>query len=101
MTAPTPTEMVSAIAREHPGRHPYTLSLLLQVRYDRTISGRWRGYWLSEPLSRQGHKGYAYPIPQPARLHDTRSPTAPARGSTAIRAALVRCGGSIQTSSQA
>ena len=40
MTAPTPAEMVSAIAHEHPGRHPYTLSLLLQVRYDRTISGR-------------------------------------------------------------
>ena len=38
--APTPAEMVSAIAREHPGRHPYTLSLLLQARYDRTITGR-------------------------------------------------------------
>jgi hypothetical protein len=40
VTTTTPAEMVSAIAREHPGRHPYTLSLLLQVRYDRTISGR-------------------------------------------------------------
>ena len=40
MSAPTPAEMVSAIAREHPGRHPYTLSLLLQARYDRTITGR-------------------------------------------------------------
>jgi hypothetical protein len=32
--------MVSTIAREHPGRHPYTLALLLQARYDRVISGR-------------------------------------------------------------
>ena len=40
MTTPTPAEMVAAIAREHPGRHPYTLSLLLQVRYDRVIIGR-------------------------------------------------------------
>jgi hypothetical protein len=32
--------MVATIAREHPGRHPYTLALLLQVRYDRVISGR-------------------------------------------------------------
>jgi len=36
----TPAEMVSTIAREHPGRHPYTLALLLQARYDRVISGR-------------------------------------------------------------
>ena len=40
MSAPTPAEMVSAIAREHPGRHPYTLSLLLQVRYGRVIGGK-------------------------------------------------------------
>jgi hypothetical protein len=32
--------MVATIAREHPGRHPYTLALLLQARYDRVISGR-------------------------------------------------------------
>ncbi len=37
---PTAAEMVATIAREHPGRHPYTLALLLQVRYDRVISGR-------------------------------------------------------------
>jgi len=37
---PTPAEMVSTIAREHPGRHPYTLSLLLQVRYGRVLEGR-------------------------------------------------------------
>lgn len=36
----TAAEMVATIAREHPGRHPYTLALLLQVRYDRVISGR-------------------------------------------------------------
>lgn len=37
---PTAAEMVAAIAREHPGRHPFTLSLLLQARYGRTIDGR-------------------------------------------------------------
>ncbi len=37
---PTAAEMVAIIAREHPGRHPYTLALLLQARYDRVISGR-------------------------------------------------------------
>lgn len=37
---PTPAEMVSTIAREHPGRHPYTLSLLLQVRYGRVVYAR-------------------------------------------------------------
>jgi hypothetical protein len=37
---PTPAELVAAIAREHPGRHPYTLSLLLQARYGRTIGAR-------------------------------------------------------------
>jgi hypothetical protein len=36
----TTAEMVAAIAREHPGRHPYTLALLLQARYDRTLGGR-------------------------------------------------------------
>ncbi len=40
MTAPTPVEMVTAIAREHPGRHPYTLSLLLQVRFGRMVYAR-------------------------------------------------------------
>ena len=40
MTAPTPAEMVAAIAREHPGRHPYTLSLLLQVRFGRMVYAR-------------------------------------------------------------
>ena len=40
MTAPTPAEMVAAIAREHPGRHPYTLSLLLQVRFGRVVCAR-------------------------------------------------------------
>ena len=33
-------EMVAAIAREHPGRNPYTLALLLQARYDRILEGR-------------------------------------------------------------
>jgi hypothetical protein len=33
-------EMVAAIAREHPGRHPYTLALLLQARYGRFLEGR-------------------------------------------------------------
>ena len=37
---PTPAEMVATIAREHPGRHPFTLSLLVQARYGRTIDGR-------------------------------------------------------------
>jgi hypothetical protein len=32
--------MVATIAREHPGRHPYTLALLLQARYDRILEGR-------------------------------------------------------------
>lgn len=40
MTAPTPAEMVTAIAREHPGMHPYTLSLLLQVRFGRVVVGQ-------------------------------------------------------------
>jgi hypothetical protein len=33
-------EMVAAIAHDHPGRHPYTLALLLQARYGRTLDGR-------------------------------------------------------------
>jgi len=33
-------EMVATIAREHPGQHPYTLSLLLQARYGRALEGR-------------------------------------------------------------
>ena len=40
MSTPTPAEMVATIAREHPGRHPYTLALLLQARYDRILEGR-------------------------------------------------------------
>jgi hypothetical protein len=32
--------MVTAIAREHPGMHPYTLSLLLQVRFGRVVVGQ-------------------------------------------------------------
>ncbi len=40
MTAPTPAEMVTAIAREYPGMHPYTLSLLLQVRFGRMVYAR-------------------------------------------------------------
>ena len=40
MTAPTPAEMVAAIASEHPGKHPYTLSLLLQVRFGRMVYAR-------------------------------------------------------------
>jgi hypothetical protein len=37
---PTSAEMVTTIAREHPGRHPYTLALLLQARYGRALEGR-------------------------------------------------------------
>ncbi len=33
-------EIVATIAREHPGQHPYTLSLLLQARYGRVLEGR-------------------------------------------------------------
>ena len=33
-------EMVAAIQAEHPGRHPYTLALLLQARYGRILEGR-------------------------------------------------------------
>ncbi len=40
MTAPTAAEMVTAIARELPGMHPYTLSLLLQVRFGRMVYAR-------------------------------------------------------------
>jgi len=36
----TTAEMVAAIQAEHPGRHPYTLSLLLQARYGRVLEGR-------------------------------------------------------------
>jgi hypothetical protein len=32
--------MVTAIAREYPGMHPYTLSLLLQVRFGRMVYAR-------------------------------------------------------------
>jgi hypothetical protein len=32
--------MVTAIARELPGMHPYTLSLLLQVRFGRMVYAR-------------------------------------------------------------
>ena len=49
MSAPTPAEMVFAIAREHPGRHAYTLSLLLQARYGRTIGAREVARLLREP----------------------------------------------------
>ena len=48
-------EMVAAIAREHPGRHPYTLSLLLQARYGRIVEGREVARILS--LSFAGHSG--------------------------------------------
>jgi len=50
VSTPTPAEMVSVIAREHPGRHAYTLALLLQARYDRVISGREVGRLLREAM---------------------------------------------------
>jgi hypothetical protein len=37
---PSAAEMVAAIAGKHPGRHPYTLALLLQARYGRVLEGR-------------------------------------------------------------
>ena len=36
----TTAEIVAAIQTEHPGRHPYTLALLLQARYGRVLEGR-------------------------------------------------------------
>jgi hypothetical protein len=37
---PTMAELVAAAAREHPGAHPYSLSLLIEVRHGRTVTGR-------------------------------------------------------------
>ncbi|MEB3361371.1 MAG: hypothetical protein VKI42_04505 [Synechococcaceae cyanobacterium] len=40
-TAPAPTTaLVAAMAREHPGAHPYTLSLLIQAQHGRMVTGQ-------------------------------------------------------------
>lgn len=37
---PSTADLVAAMAREHPGAHAYTLSLLIQARHGRTVTGQ-------------------------------------------------------------
>lgn len=41
MTAnPTTTALLTTLARQHPGAHPYTLALLLQAQHGRMVTGQ-------------------------------------------------------------
>lgn len=40
MSEPSPAELVASAAREHPGAHPYSLALLIEVRHGRRMSGQ-------------------------------------------------------------
>ena len=72
----TPAEMVAAIAKEHPGRHPFTLSLLLQARYGRIIDGREVARILRETIPVQtSTERLCLSSHQPAN-HDTLRPAA-------------------------
>lgn len=40
MSEPSATELVAAVAREHPQAHPYTLALLIQHQTGRVLTGQ-------------------------------------------------------------
>ncbi len=54
MSQPEPSlaELVAAAAREHPGAHPCSLALLIEVRHGRSATGREMASLLREAKAR-------------------------------------------------
>jgi hypothetical protein len=55
MTRPELRRQLQALARCHPGAHPYTLALRFQARTGRILSGMQVKQLLAEPVNHSSH----------------------------------------------